>query len=143
MAKKDFFISYNKADEKIAQWIAWVLEEEAGYTTVIQAWDFSAGVSFPVAMQKASVECEHTIAVLSQAYLNAEFTHPEWAAAFKQDPCGEKGILLPVRVEDFDIEGILGTLVYIDLVGLSEEDAKKRLLYEIECRIEGLSLIHI
>jgi hypothetical protein len=31
---KNFFISYNSADNQWAQWIAWQLEE-AGYTIVI------------------------------------------------------------------------------------------------------------
>lgn len=39
---KDFFISYNSADRTWAEWIAWQLEE-AGYTTVLQAWDFRPG----------------------------------------------------------------------------------------------------
>ena len=37
--KKDFFISYNSADESWAEWIASV-PEGAGHSTVIQAWDF-------------------------------------------------------------------------------------------------------
>ncbi len=37
--KKDFFISYNRADQRWAEWVAWHLEK-AGCTTVIQAWDF-------------------------------------------------------------------------------------------------------
>jgi tetratricopeptide (TPR) repeat protein len=130
MGKKDFFVSYNKSNHGIAEWIAWVLED-AGHSTLIQAWDFLAGVSFPLAMQKASEQCVHTIAVLSQAYLDALFTQPEWAAAFIQDPTGEQGILIPIRVEDFDPKGMIGTFVYIDLVGLNEDDAKKRLLDEI------------
>ena len=32
-ARKDFFISYNKADKAWAEWIAWELEE-AGYKSV-------------------------------------------------------------------------------------------------------------
>lgn len=36
---RDFFISYNRADGLWAEWIAWQLEE-AGYTAVLQAWDF-------------------------------------------------------------------------------------------------------
>jgi hypothetical protein len=38
----DFFISYNNADQRWAQWIAWVLEQ-AGYKTINQAWDFRPG----------------------------------------------------------------------------------------------------
>lgn len=78
-------------------------------------------------MQKASEQCERTIAVLSQAYLKARFTQPEWAAAFKDDPTGANGKLLLVRIEDFDVEGILGPVVYIDLVGCTEEEARKEL----------------
>jgi TIR domain len=35
----DFFVSYTAADQEWAEWIAWQLEE-AGYRTVLQAWDF-------------------------------------------------------------------------------------------------------
>lgn len=38
--KKDFFISYNKHDEKWAEWIAWQLEN-ADYKVVIQLWDWA------------------------------------------------------------------------------------------------------
>ncbi|MCP4979232.1 MAG: toll/interleukin-1 receptor domain-containing protein [Gammaproteobacteria bacterium] len=49
---KDFFISYNKADRRWAEWIGWELEE-AGYSTVIQAWDFKPGGNFVLEMDKA------------------------------------------------------------------------------------------
>lgn len=39
---KDFFVSYNRADRAWVEWISWQLEE-AEYTTVLQAWDFSPG----------------------------------------------------------------------------------------------------
>jgi TIR domain len=39
---KDFFISYSHADHRWAEWIAWQLEE-AGYSTILQAWDFQTG----------------------------------------------------------------------------------------------------
>ena len=90
MAKsKDFFVSYNKEDLKWAEWIAWQLED-ATYTVVLQKWDFRPGSNFVQQMQRATAECHRTIAVLCQAYLDAEFTHPEWQAAFSRDPTGEK-----------------------------------------------------
>jgi hypothetical protein len=46
---KDFFISYAKADQPWAEWIAWKLED-AGYSTVIQAWDFRPGANFVLEM---------------------------------------------------------------------------------------------
>ena len=72
----DFFISYNSADRPWAEWIAWQLED-AGYTTVLQAWDFRPGCNFIVAMQQAASEAERSIAVLSPDYLTARFTQPE------------------------------------------------------------------
>ncbi len=65
---KDFFISYNKADRQWAEWLAWQLEE-AGYTVVLQAWDFRPGSNFVLEMQRAAVEAERTIAVLSPVWV--------------------------------------------------------------------------
>lgn len=61
---KDFFVNYNKADRPWAEWIAWRLEE-AGYSTVIQAWDFRPGSNFVLEMHRAAQEAERTVAVLS------------------------------------------------------------------------------
>ena len=127
----DFFISYNKADKQWAEWIAWQLEE-ADYTTILQAWHFEAGSNFVLEMQEATSEAERTIAVLSQDYLDALFTHPEWAVAFAKDPKGEKHALVPVRVGECELEGLLSIIVYIDLMGLQEAAAKKRLLSELK-----------
>ena len=127
---KDFFISYNKADRAWAEWIAWVLEAE-DYTTVIQEWDFKPGGNFVVEMDSATKQRERTIAVVSQNYLDAEFTVPEWAAKFAQDPKGTGRKLVPVRVAPCDIEGLLGQVIYCDLVGLDEEAARKRLLSQL------------
>ncbi len=124
---KDFFVSYNSADRHWAEWIAWHLEE-SGYTTVIQAWDSRPGKNFVLWMQESASQANRTIAVLSQAYLDAAFTQPEWTAAFRQDPTGEKGTLLPVRVETCDLKGLLPAITYIDLVDLDENVAKEALL---------------
>jgi len=123
----DFFISYTGVDRFWAEWIAWQLEA-AGYTTVIQAWDFRPGANFALAMQHAAAESERTIAVLSPAYLQSGFTAAEWAAAFAKDPTGRQGLLLPVRIQDCELRGLLPQIVYIDLVGLEAEAARERLL---------------
>jgi hypothetical protein len=82
---KDFFISYNRADKQWAEWIAWTLEE-AGYSVVVQAWDFRPGGNFVLDMRRATAESQTTIAVLSESYLKSSYTQPEWAAAFADDP---------------------------------------------------------
>jgi len=124
---KDFFISYNSSDRSWAEWIAWQLEE-AEYTTVLQAWDFRPGSNFVLAMQRAAAEAERTIAVLSPDYLTALYPQPEWGAAFAQDPTGQHGTLLPVRVRECDLRGLLPQIIYIDLVELDEVTAKEALL---------------
>jgi hypothetical protein len=121
--KKHFFISYNKADRAWAVWIAWQLEE-AGYTTISQAWDFRPGGNFVLDMQRAAEQAERTIAVLSPDYLTSQFTQPEWAAAFGQDPTGENSTLLPVRVRECDPQGLLRQIVHVDLVGLKKLAAR-------------------
>lgn len=126
-AKKHFFISYNKSDITWAEWIAWELEEE-GYATTVQAWDFMPGSNFVTMMQERLETADRVIAVLSQDYLEAKFTRAEWATAFSNDPTGERGLLLPVRVRDCDPEALLKTIVYIDLVDLEEARARARLL---------------
>jgi hypothetical protein len=126
-AKKHFFISYNKADITWAEWIASELEE-AGYDTTVQAWDFRPGFNFATMMQQRLKTADRVIAVLSQDYLDAEFTQSEWATAFVKDPKGEKGFLLPVRVGACEPDALLQGIIYIDLVGLEEAKAKDALL---------------
>ncbi|MBD2114921.1 MULTISPECIES: TIR domain-containing protein [Cyanophyceae] len=135
---KDFFISYNRADATWAEWIAWVLEEH-GKTVVIQAWDFRPGGNFILDMQRAAQDCDRTIAVLSEDYLNALYTQPEWAAAFKQDPTGIERKLLPVRVALCKPTGLLAPLAYVDLVGKSEAEAETLLLGALQERAKPTS----
>lgn len=123
----EFFISYNSNDREWAEWIAWTLEE-SGYSVVIQAWDFRPGQNFTLKMSRAISANSRTVAVLSQSYLDATFTHPEWAGAFANDPLGAQRKLIPVRVGDCKPEGLLQTVIYIDLVGLTEAAAKAALL---------------
>ncbi len=123
---KDFFISYNKADKAWAEWIGWILKE-AGNSVVVQAWDFRPGANFALEMDAAMEESERTIAVLSQEYLNAEYTHPEWAAAFADDPGGKKRTLVPVRVGDCKLKGLLKQIINIDFVGRSEKECAQAL----------------
>ena len=45
----DFFVSYTRKDQPWAEWIAWQLDT-AGFTTLIQAWDFKSGGVFTIDM---------------------------------------------------------------------------------------------
>jgi hypothetical protein len=133
IAVKDFFVSYNSADKTWAEWIAWVLEEN-GYTVVIQAWDFRPGGNFILDMQRVADESHRTIMVLSEDYLKAKYTQPEWAAAFKQDPTAEERRLIPIRVAKCSPTGLLAPLVYVDLVEKTEADAEHLVLAALKDR---------
>jgi tetratricopeptide (TPR) repeat protein len=123
----DFFISYTQADRSWAEWIAGVLEA-AGFSVRLQAWDFRPGVNFVAELHRTVDEAERTLVVLSPDYLNSQFGLAEWTAAFRQDPTGAAGKLLPVKVRDVDPGGLLRSLSYIDLVGLDQAAARERLL---------------
>jgi tetratricopeptide (TPR) repeat protein len=125
---KDFFISYNKSDRAWAEWIAWQLEEN-GSAVVLQQWEFRPGANFVLEMQRAVAEAKRVISVISPDYVNALYSRPEWASAFGQESSiYERRTLLPVRVRESDLPDFLVPLLYIDLVGLSESEARVALL---------------
>ena len=128
---RDFFISYTGADRAWAEWIA-VQLEAAGYTTLLQAWDFRPGGDFLHEMQQATTTAARTIAVLSPAYFGSAFGEAEWRAAFAKDPTGERGLLVPVRVQECEPPGLLASRVYIDLVDVAEQEAQHRLLAGVD-----------
>jgi tetratricopeptide (TPR) repeat protein len=127
----DFFISYTGKDSRWAEWIAMQLEE-AGYDTIIKAWDFRPGSNFVAEMDEAEKRAERILLVLSAAYLASDYAFAEWAAAFRNDARGKQGRVLPVRIERCEVEGLLGPIVYIDLVDLDEPLARERLLAGVQ-----------
>jgi tetratricopeptide (TPR) repeat protein len=128
---RDFFISYTAVNRSWAEWIA-VQLETAGYTTVLQAWDFRPGSDFLHQMQQATTLAGRMIAVLSPAYFGSKFGEAEWRAAFAKDPSGELGRLVPVQVQECEPPGLLASRVYIDLVDVGEEEARRRLLAGVD-----------
>jgi TIR domain len=107
---RDFFISYTGIDRSWAEWIAGQLEE-AGYSTVLQAWDFDVGAHFVAEMHAAMEMAGRTIGVLSRAYLESDFAQAEWQEAWRRDPAGTRRRLLMFRIEDCPRPGLLGQLV--------------------------------
>jgi hypothetical protein len=119
------FVSYNQKDRSWAEWIGWQLEEE-GLKVIIQHWDFVG--NWVLQMEKAMKNAGKTVIVLSDHYVKALYTQPEWADAFRRDPTGERDILIPVRISRLEPPNILAQIVYIDLVELDEAEARSRLL---------------
>jgi len=119
-----FFVSYNGADRKWAEWIGHEVED-AGHSAVLQAWDFLPGTNFVLQMQEAAKTTDRTILVLSPDYLASQFAAAEWAAAFRTDPESLKQRLLPIMVRQCEPEGLLSSVVYVDVCDLGEAEARE------------------
>jgi hypothetical protein len=132
---RDFFISYTHADEQWAEWIAATLTA-AGYTHYFQKWDFRPAGNFVLLMQKAMTSSKRTLLVMSKNYLKSVFTQPEFAAAFATDPTGSRRTVLPVRVESCEMVGLFKSIIYLDIFGIEQSEARKRLLAGIALKPE-------
>ena len=131
------FVSYSPADERWATWMAWELEA-AGYRTMLQAWDFVPGTNFIDFMDRGLSEAAAVVAVLSRHYVNSTYGRLEWQAALRAEPGNPAGRLVTVRVEDCPLEGLLATITYIDLVGVTDpHQARERLLDRIGHALAG------
>jgi tetratricopeptide (TPR) repeat protein len=123
----DFFISHAGADRKWAEWIAAQLEH-VGYSTILDVRDWMAGQDFVELMEIALTQAEQTIAVVTQAYLRpGSYSAAEWRLAFTGSIRKNKP-LIPVLVEECDLPALLRSLIYIDLIAVDAETAKRRLL---------------
>ncbi|GII54047.1 hypothetical protein Pth03_24360 [Planotetraspora thailandica] len=125
--RTEIFVSYSPADERWAAWIAWQLET-AGYRTMLQAWDFVPGTNFIDFMDRGVSEADLVVAVLSRNYLQSRYGRLEWQAALRADPDNPSNKLVTVRVEDCPLEGLLSTITWVDLVGVTDQDEARRLL---------------
>ncbi|MEM8963820.1 MAG: TIR domain-containing protein [Acidobacteriota bacterium] len=128
MDDRDFFISYNSADQEWAEWIAWQLEAE-GYSVTIQSWDSRPGMN-PVLQMDRGLHADRTLLVLSPHSLDSQFVRLEWSAVLARDPEGWGRRLIPVRVAPCEPHGLLGTRIYIDLVGVDNAEEARRLLLQ-------------
>jgi len=127
MEHKDFFISYNKNDTDWATWIASILEGN-NYSVYLQHWDIRPGDDF---IDKMDAFLKHTtkfMPILSSTYMDSPYCKAEWNPALAAAISNKGASFIPVRVSDISPEGLLKTRVYIDLVGLDEDNATHSLL---------------
>jgi TIR domain/Tetratricopeptide repeat/NB-ARC domain len=127
----DFFVSHAGPDVEWAEWVARQLED-AGYRVELDVWEWSAGTDLVAAMEHAVERAGQVVAVWTPAYFGRTWTGVEArvALARAQD---RAGWLVPVVVEPCHdrIPVLYRTLLRIDLVGLSEQKARTRLLEKI------------
>lgn len=123
----EIFVSYSPADTAWATWIAWELEA-AGYRTMIQAWDFVPGTNFIDFMDRGVSEAQLVVAVLSRNYLSSRYGRMEWQAAMRADPDNPSNKLVTIRLEDVQLEGLLSTITWVDLLGITDPGQARALL---------------
>jgi nucleoside phosphorylase len=130
--RKNFFISYHKADHSWAEWIGWQLEE-AGYSILFQQWDYQVNANFTFELDRATREAERIIVVLSPDYLEELATLPSWIEAFHVDPKNDPNILIALQVRECSdqLSKLLGLIVYTNLFELDEKGALEALLSRI------------
>lgn len=126
-SRPDFLISYVESDRPWAEWIAWNLENN-GYPVLLEAWDLGPGDRRIDRMNDGILRSRHIVAVLSPDYLRSTDVTAQWQTAFYGDPDGTKKKLVPVRVAACAPTGLLAGIIMLDLVGLDEQEARKRLV---------------
>ncbi len=135
----DFFISYTEDDVEWARWIAWELERE-GYTYRLQAEHFPPGARFMNEMRVWLQKADHVLPILSEAYFGSPFASLEMNSAAAEDPLGEARRVIPVRIENCTIPTLFRDLVYIDFVGSTELEQRRRLIAGIRAAKVGSEL---
>ncbi|MGQ0774073.1 MAG: FxSxx-COOH system tetratricopeptide repeat protein [Pseudonocardiales bacterium] len=127
MAGVDFFVSHAGRDRAWAEWVAWHLTE-AGYTVELDLWNWAAGENFVARMHSAVDGANRVVALLSPAYFeDLRYTTEEWTSALVKDDGGGHR-LVPVQVEPCPVPSLLRPLVRVELFGVDEAEAARRLL---------------
>jgi tetratricopeptide (TPR) repeat protein len=125
----ELFISYAGPDRPWAEWAAWHLTQ-AGWSVELDVWDWAAGDNAVLRMNDALASGRRMLALLSPAYFARDrFTLDEWTAIMAERPDGDgRRRLVPVRLGEVEPPPILRPLVWQDLFGVGEAEARERLL---------------
>lgn len=127
-AEYDFFVSYHAKDHDWAKWVAWQLEDEK-YRVLLQEWNFTPGTEWAASLRRDMTASERTIALVSETYLASAYEQRAWELAYQHDH-GFARKLLPVRVEDCRLPGLLGDIKAFDLFDVADEAEASRLLLQ-------------
>ena len=122
----DIFVSYTSSDRDWAFWIGQQLER-LGHVAHIHEWEIDAGGNIPAWMQERQDKADHTLCVISNAYLSRPYSSWELQAAQWAAASDRPNFMLPVFVEDCKAPTMLAPFKRCDLFGLNEDEARERL----------------
>lgn len=122
MASRRCFVSHAGADAAWAEWIATELRASGDQVT-LATWDWRAGENFVSRMNQALDDAEVLVAVLSRSYFDSRYAEMEWTAAITDTAID----VVPVRIDDVEPPRLLAPILYADLHGLAEDEARTAL----------------
>jgi len=126
------FISYSHQD---GQWVTeWLLPrlESTGLKGHIDARDFVIGQPAVQNMENAVITCDYTILVLTQHWLNSQWTAFEAFMLMQADPTNLKKRMLPLLLEKCPLPPRLNIFTYADFTDENSRDSQlTRLLSQL------------
>jgi hypothetical protein len=122
----DIFISYTNCDRDWAFWIGHELEA-LGHTPHVHDWELSGGDDIVAWMDRMHHAANHILLVISNAYLDADYSNWERRAAQWAAVAARPRFALPVFVEACKVPTLLAPIKRCDLYGLTEAEAQSRL----------------
>jgi TIR domain len=122
----DIFVSYTASDRDWAFWIGQELEK-LGHSAHIHEWEIGAGGNMPAWMQERQDKADHTLCVVSAAYLSRPYSSWELQAAQWATASERPNFMLPVFVENCKAPTMLAPFKRCDLFGMNELEARARL----------------
>ena len=127
--QRDYFISFNSADEAYAKAISDALRAE-GFTTFFHPDDLEPGGYIPKWMNDALLNSRQMLALCSPEYLSegAVFSEAERYARFWQDTRGEEFKLIPVVLKDAKFPPLLAPYKRLTVTNTTTAEAAAAVL---------------
>src|ERR1700757_4270076 len=122
----DIFVSYTASDRGWAFWIGRQLDK-LGHKPHIHEWEIQGGGDIAAGMEECQDKADHTLCVISEAYLKQPYSNWERRAAEWAANSGRPNFVLPVFVQDCKPPTFFASYKRCDLWGVTEVEARARL----------------
>ncbi len=132
----DLFISYSHSDRPfVANWLLPRLEDE-GLKVCVDYRDFEVGAPSLVNMEQAIERSNHTIVVLTSAWVQSEWANFESLLVGSSDPAGRRRKLLPLRLDNCSPPSRIKMFTYADFRETSNrENELNKLLNQLGANV--------
>ena len=126
---RDYFISYNSADEAFAQALSDAFER-AGIAHFHAGRDLAPGENIATWMDRALAQSVRVLALCSPDYFKADarYSEAERATAFWADPDGARARLIPIEIRDTAFPPLYAPIKRIVVTGMLRDAAVAQIL---------------